>query len=223
MINSQGAALASLLCALVRLASYNPDFGLIFFQLERPEILPSFLIDGSSPHPPFSFAVCVAGFRPRGTLSDVIFERPYETRTLHVLGRTDIIVVEERARPLLDITANKRVIWHEGGAVICSDCPEKERLRIPGHFVPSKGPWRTFFRSYLLDPAGEIAAPGEVGDSSHTAPPSAEASGAATPATRASTPPITGNITQRQLAESRSAADASARGDASEEKRAAAL
>lgn len=151
--------MASLLSALVRMDSYNPYFGLIFSQLERPEILPSFLIDGSSPHPPFSFAVCVAGFRPRGTLSDVIFERPYETRTLHVLGRTDIIVVEERARPLLDITANKRVIWHEGGAVICSDFSGKGSLTYPRPLYPIEGTLEDILSILLTRPDWRSSCP----------------------------------------------------------------
>jgi hypothetical protein len=85
-------------------------------QLERPELHPPFLIDGHPPHPPLKFAICVAGFRPRGCeLADLLFEQSYNTPTLHILGRTDVIVVEERAKTLLDVSAGKRAIWHDGG------------------------------------------------------------------------------------------------------------
>jgi hypothetical protein len=77
---------------------------------------PPFLVDGEPPHPPFTFAISVAGFRPRGAFADALFAAPYTTPTLHVLGRTDVIVHEERARTLLDVSAAKRVVWHDGGA-----------------------------------------------------------------------------------------------------------
>ena len=62
-----------------------------------------------------NFCIAAAGFRPRGELSDTIFLPSYETLTLHVLGRTDVIVVEERSKTLLDVSSNKRVEWHDGG------------------------------------------------------------------------------------------------------------
>jgi hypothetical protein len=34
---------------------------------------------------------------------------------MHVIGRTDVIVVEERSKVLLDLSQNKRVEDHEGG------------------------------------------------------------------------------------------------------------
>ena len=63
-----------------------------------------------------TFCVAAAGFRPKSPLCDSIFLPTYSTPTLHVLGRTDVIVVEERSRNLLDVSANKRVEWHDGGA-----------------------------------------------------------------------------------------------------------
>jgi hypothetical protein len=47
-----------------------------------------------------------------------------------------------------------------------------------GHFVPSKGPWRTFFREHLKSPFGAVPAPGEAGGEANT---SAPPSGTATP------------------------------------------
>jgi len=123
---SQGAAMAALLAAL----------------LEKPEVHPPFLIDGKPPHPPLRFCVAVAGFRPRSPLCDSILLPSYPTPTLHVLGKTDVIVVEERSKTLLDVSSNKRVEYHDGG-----------------HFVPSKASWRNFFRSYIRDPLGDIPSP----------------------------------------------------------------
>lgn len=123
---SQGAAMAALLSAL----------------LERPHSYPPFLIDGEAPHPPFKFCVAVSGFKAAGSLSAEIFGASYSTPTLHVLGRTDVIVIEERSKFLLDLSLNKRLEEHDGG-----------------HFVPSKANWRAFFRNYLGDPLGVIPSP----------------------------------------------------------------
>ncbi|KAF9479353.1 FSH1-domain-containing protein [Pholiota conissans] len=145
---SQGAALAALLTSL----------------LERPHLYPPFLIDGKSPHPPFKFCIAVSGFRMRDSFCDPFFSPPYETPTLHVIGKTDALVSEESSRRLVEASKNPRVEEHEGG-----------------HFVPSKAPWRKFLANYIRDPAGDVpsppAAPAEAG--SVTA--SAEASGANTP------------------------------------------
>ncbi|KAH9920927.1 FSH1-domain-containing protein [Fomitopsis serialis] len=146
---SQGAAMAAILAAL----------------LEKPAVHPPFLINGEPPHPPLQFCVAVAGFRPVSPLCDVILLPSYPTRSLHILGRTDVIVVEERSRTILDISSNKRVEYHDGG-----------------HFVPSKAPWRNFMRSYLRDPAGDVPSPG-------SAAPSQDASGASTPKASGSATP----------------------------------
>ncbi|EKM53368.1 uncharacterized protein PHACADRAFT_259693 [Phanerochaete carnosa HHB-10118-sp] len=139
---SQGAALAAMLAAL----------------LEKPHVVPYFLVDGKAPHEPLEFCIVAAGFRPRGELGDAIFLPSYSTQTLHILGRNDVIVVEERSKTLLDVSANKRVEWHDGG-----------------HFVPSKANWRNFLRDYMNDPGIHIPSPGGAAISQ-------PASGAATPA-----------------------------------------
>ncbi|KIP03719.1 hypothetical protein PHLGIDRAFT_129970 [Phlebiopsis gigantea 11061_1 CR5-6] len=136
---SQGAAMAAMLAAL----------------LERPEVYPPFLISGQPPHPPFDFCISAAGFLPSGELSDTIFLPSYSTPTLHILGKTDVIVVEERSKTLIDISSNCRVEYHDGG-----------------HFVPSKANWRNFIRDYLLKPGTEVPSPVAA---------SQPASGAATP------------------------------------------
>lgn len=142
---SQGAALAAMLSAL----------------LERPHVVPSFLVDGQSPHPPFDFCVAISGFRLRDPLADTIFADGYSTPTLHVIGKTDVIVVEERSRLLVGISTQPRVEEHEGG-----------------HFVPSKGNWRKFLADYLRDPASSDLVPSP---NSFTGVPSGPNSGAATP------------------------------------------
>lgn len=124
---SQGAAMAALLAAL----------------LEKPHVYEPFLVDGKAPHPRFQFCVAVSGFRVSDPISDKIFESSYETPTLHVLGKTDVIVIEERSKGLLSVSANSRVEVHDGG-----------------HFVPSQAKWRAFWREYLRDPSEEVPSPG---------------------------------------------------------------
>lgn len=129
---SQGAAMAALLAAL----------------LEKPHAYEPFLIGGEAPHPRFQFCVAVSGFKVSDPISDKIFGGSYETPTLHVIGKTDVIVVEERSKALLSVSANARVEVHEGG-----------------HFVPSQAKWRVFWREYLQDPSEHVPSPGLVSKS----------------------------------------------------------
>ncbi|KAJ3554426.1 hypothetical protein NM688_g3117 [Phlebia brevispora] len=139
---SQGAAMAAMVAAL----------------LEKPEVYPPFMIDGKPPHPPLDFCIAVAGFKPPGPTCAALFENGYSTKTLHVLGRGDVIVVEERSKSLVEVSTNKRVEWHDGG-----------------HFVPSKANWRNFLRDYMR----------KLGDDDLPSPNAASQppSGTATPAT----------------------------------------
>jgi hypothetical protein len=59
--------------------------------------------------------VCVSGFVTPGPLASRVFDTPYTTPTLHVLGRTDVVVGAERSRPLLAVSACARVEEHAGG------------------------------------------------------------------------------------------------------------
>ncbi|TDL23102.1 FSH1-domain-containing protein [Rickenella mellea] len=140
---SQGAALAAFLSAL----------------LERPHLYQPFLTNGQPPHPPMKFCVAVSGFKIRDPLWAEIMSPTYSTPTLHVAGTNDVIVVHERTQMLLDVSANKRVEYHDGG-----------------HFVPSKASFRNFFRDYLRDPFGDIPSPGSAPGASLEPP-----SGIATP------------------------------------------
>lgn len=65
------------------------------------------------------FCIAAAGFLPRGELSDAIFLPSFSTPTLHILGKTDVIVVEERSKTLIDISSNCRVEYHDGGEFFC--------------------------------------------------------------------------------------------------------
>ncbi|KAF8911612.1 serine hydrolase FSH [Gymnopilus junonius] len=141
---SQGAGLAAVLAAL----------------LERPHLYPDFLVDGKSPHPPFQFCVAVSGFKLKDPSCDALFTPSYSTPTLHVLGKTDVVVIEERARQLIAVSANARVEEHEGG-----------------HFVPSKGTWRKFLVNWMKDPSAPLPSP-SAASVSQSEPPS----GTSTPA-----------------------------------------
>jgi len=126
---SQGAVMAVVLSAL----------------LERPYSYPEILMDGRPPHPKFQFCVAVSGFKPSGNICTTLFATSYKTPNLHILGRNDVVVIEEKSKTLLDVSGDKRVEWHDGG-----------------HFVPTQPRWRTFMREYLNDPRANIASPGFI-------------------------------------------------------------
>ena len=48
-------------------------------------------------------------------ISNKIFGDSYETPTLHVIGKTDIVVIEERSRALLSVSRSVRLEEHAGG------------------------------------------------------------------------------------------------------------
>ncbi|KIM64014.1 hypothetical protein SCLCIDRAFT_116295, partial [Scleroderma citrinum Foug A] len=139
---SQGAAMAALLAAL----------------LEKPDTYQPFLIDGHPPHPRFQFCVSVSGFKVSDPISNEIFRDSYETPTLHVIGKTDVIVVEERSRALLNVSTSARLEEHAGG-----------------HFVPSQTRWRSFWREYLRNPNGDVPSPGHGSSSGTTTPVTSDA------------------------------------------------
>jgi hypothetical protein len=61
------------------------------------------------------FCVAVSGFKLRDPIVEPLFDTPYMTPTLHVIGKTDIIVLEERSMLLVEVSGNARVEEHEGG------------------------------------------------------------------------------------------------------------
>lgn len=64
------------------------------------------------------FCVSVSGFKVNDALASSIYEPSFTTPTLHIIGRTDILVIEERSRALVVVSDNARVEEHEGGMYI---------------------------------------------------------------------------------------------------------
>ena len=127
------------------------------------------------------FCVAVSGFRVKDPSINHVFEPSYSTPTLHVLGKTDVVVVEERSRQLIEVSANARVEEHEGGKFTFLDLlPQMTYAKVSvalGHFVPSKGNWRKFMVNYMKDPSAPHPSP-----SGASLPPSGPPSGTSTPA-----------------------------------------
>jgi hypothetical protein len=90
----------------------------LLLQLETPDAIPEFKVNGASPHPPLKFCIAVAGFRPRGEKIDALLEEGIATPTVHVIGVGDQIVVPERIQSLNDVCKDLRIEKHEGG--MCS-------------------------------------------------------------------------------------------------------
>ncbi|KAG6885046.1 hypothetical protein C0993_006373 [Termitomyces sp. T159_Od127] len=88
------------------------------------------------------FCVAVSGFRLRDPFCDPLFNNQYATPSLHVIGKTDIIVTEERSQSLVAASTNGRVEYHDGG-----------------HFVPSKKQWLKFLHAYMLEPSSDLPSP----------------------------------------------------------------
>lgn len=57
----------------------------------------------------------MSGFVVPDPLASRVIMPSYSTPTLHVIGKTDIVVVEERSQALIDVSSNKRVEDHDGG------------------------------------------------------------------------------------------------------------
>lgn len=82
---------------------------------------------------PLRFCIAVSGFRARDdSLSKLYPSQGIRTPILHVLGRADQIVDEDRAQTLVQAAANSRVEYHESG-----------------HVIPSQAAWRNFFRDFI--------------------------------------------------------------------------
>ena len=59
--------------------------------------------------------MAVSGFKLLDPFCDPLFTPNYTTPTLHVIGKTDVVVVEERSRMLLGLSKNGRLEEHDGG------------------------------------------------------------------------------------------------------------
>jgi hypothetical protein len=61
----------------------------------------------------------VSGFKVVDPISNAAFTPSYSTRTLHIIGKNDVIVVEERSRLLVEVSENGQVEEHSGGRYRC--------------------------------------------------------------------------------------------------------
>lgn len=124
--------------------------------LVNPTLHPSFA-EFSPALPTFEYSIFVAGFKSVDAAHASFFppvRPPIQSKTLHVLGRGDSLVGDDRSRPLVESFANSRVEWHDGG-----------------HHVPAKASWRAFFKEYFES----------RGDPSVVSPSDRVGSGASTP------------------------------------------
>jgi Serine hydrolase (FSH1) len=123
-----------------------------------PVFLICFIID----QPPLvsrEFCISVSGYRLNDPFCLEFLVPGYSTPTLHILGKTDIVVVEERSRQLIEVSENPRVEEHNGGdsyLLVPSNVVADLWL---GHFVPSQSAWRKFFANYMNDPSGQHPSP----------------------------------------------------------------
>lgn len=121
--------------------------------VERPHTHPVFAKPFDPPLVPFQFSIIVAGFYPLDPRCLQLFEgqEKLNTPSLHVLGRGDTIVGEERSLPLTNVFNEARVEWHDGGAFMtrASAVVLYADINGTGHHTPSKSSWRSFFKSYI--------------------------------------------------------------------------
>lgn len=126
------------------------------------------------------FCIVVSGFRLGDATIDALYTPSYSTYTLFIIGKTDVIVPEERSRLLAQASANRRIEEHDGGAYLI---PENILVLIGshllGHFVPSKGSWRKFLRDFMKDPFAEVLSPSASTQSSGSSTPVGPSHGSA--------------------------------------------
>ena len=99
--------------------------------LYKPHVSPAFS-SVEPPLQPFKFSIFVAGFKAKDPRYAELFPKtPIVARTLHVLGKADVIVGEgdhshwevqslltyrtaDRTLPLVEAFADSRTEWHDG-------------------------------------------------------------------------------------------------------------
>ena len=102
-------------CSLLSPIVLNPFTPKANIQLINQNAHPSF-----PPHPSLhapKFLISVGGFLPvpkEPSLSH-LFPLPASLPTLHIVGRNDIVVTEEKSRTLWEKCENSRVEYHDGG------------------------------------------------------------------------------------------------------------
>jgi len=123
---SQGAALAGLLAGLQQARSGDPKRDIRF-----------------------KFALMVGGFKSDAAEPDDLFARQLTVPSIHVIGRTDMVVPPHESRLLADAFIDPLVLEHEGGHV------------IPGHPAVT-GPIAAFLK-HLADDHRHVSAPTGAG------------------------------------------------------------
>ena len=61
------------------------------------------------------FCIAISGWKPVCGLIRKLLSPPLSTRTLHVMGRNDVIIPEEHTGLLVNACSNRRIEYHEGG------------------------------------------------------------------------------------------------------------
>jgi len=64
------------------------------------------------------FCVAVSGFKVFDPAYASFYEGGYSTPTLHVIGKTDVVVIEERSQKLVKVSKTARVEIHAGGKLL---------------------------------------------------------------------------------------------------------
>lgn len=123
--------------------------GLLCAYMARPDLHPLF---AQAQLKPFEFAILVAGFASVDARHQSAWKEPVPGRVLHVLGRGDGIVAEDRTIPFTKkFGSESRVEWHDGwvGHAEFIFKHPADILRFRGHHVPAKAAWRKFFEAYF--------------------------------------------------------------------------
>jgi hypothetical protein len=69
----------------------------------------------------FEFAVMVGGFKSDAAEPDDLFDRPLSVPSIHVIGRTDMVVAPKESRLLADAFIDPLVLEHAGGHIVPGD------------------------------------------------------------------------------------------------------
>lgn len=118
---------------------------------------------------PLRFCIAVSGFRARDEQLQALFPKEgIQTPILHILGKADQIVDDDRSQTLIQAAKHSRVEYHESG-----------------HVVPSQANFRNFYRDYIAAFQGDPYEPSNrwkvVTSPSARSSQSADNSGANTP------------------------------------------
>ena len=94
----------------------------------------------------------MGAFIPLGPICETLFATPFTTPFLHIYGKYDVVVLEERTRRVIDLnnSSAKRVECHIGGMFHRIHTTLLHlTLLFSGHFVPVSQRWKQFFIDYI--------------------------------------------------------------------------